>query len=94
MSLVMITATFSMLVALSPSAELTPGDAVFVYSSQEVAMADNKNPNEKQPGENKPGKYHFNPGNQAGKTAEKTVKPASEQVNNPDRIDSRKEKQG
>ena len=32
-------------------------------------MADdnNKNPNEKQPGENLDGKYHFNPGNMAGK---------------------------
>lgn len=54
-------------------------------------MADNKNPNQKQPGENKPGKYHFNPGNQAGKTAEKTVKPKAE-PNNRDRIDSRNEK--
>jgi len=26
-------------------------------------MANNKNPNEKQPGENPEGKYHFNPGN-------------------------------
>ena len=30
-------------------------------------MANNKNPNEKQPGENPDGKYHFNPGNMAGK---------------------------
>jgi hypothetical protein len=35
-------------------------------------MANNKNPNEKQPGENPEGKYHFNPGNMAGK------KPADE----------------
>jgi hypothetical protein len=28
----------------------------------------NKSPNEKQPGENPEGKYHFNPGNMAGKT--------------------------
>ncbi|WP_166298188.1 MULTISPECIES: hypothetical protein [unclassified Bradyrhizobium] len=27
----------------------------------------NKNPNKKQPGENPDGKYHFNPGNMAGK---------------------------
>ena len=33
-------------------------------------MADKKNLNEKQPGENPEGKYHYNPGNQAGKTAE------------------------
>jgi hypothetical protein len=30
-------------------------------------MANNKNPNEKQPGENPEGKYHYNPGNMAGK---------------------------
>jgi hypothetical protein len=30
-------------------------------------MANNKNPNEKLPGENPEGKYHFNPGNMAGK---------------------------
>ena len=33
-------------------------------------MADNKNPNEQQPGEKPEGKYHYNPGNQSGKTAE------------------------
>lgn len=31
-------------------------------------MANNKNPNVKQPGENPDGKFHFNPGNMAGKT--------------------------
>lgn len=31
-------------------------------------MANNKNPDEKQPGENPDGKYHYNPGNMAGKT--------------------------
>lgn len=31
-------------------------------------MTNNKNPTEKQPGENPDGKYHFNPGNMAGKT--------------------------
>jgi hypothetical protein len=30
-------------------------------------MADNKDPNRKQPGEKKEGKYHYNPGNQSGK---------------------------
>jgi hypothetical protein len=30
-------------------------------------MANNKNPNEKIPGENAEGKFHFNPGNMAGK---------------------------
>jgi hypothetical protein len=33
-------------------------------------MAENKNPNEKQPGEKPEGKYHYNPGNQSGKVAE------------------------
>ena len=31
-------------------------------------MTNNKNPTEKQPGEHPDGKYHFNPGNMAGKT--------------------------
>ncbi|SIO49027.1 hypothetical protein SAMN05443247_06340 [Bradyrhizobium erythrophlei] len=39
-------------------------------------MADNKNPNEKQPGEKPEGKYHYNPGNQSGKTAEIVPKEA------------------
>ena len=30
-------------------------------------MSNNKNPNEKLPGENPDGTYHFNPGNMAGK---------------------------
>ena len=33
-------------------------------------MTDNKKPNEKQPGEKPEGKYHYNPGNQAGKVIE------------------------
>jgi hypothetical protein len=33
-------------------------------------MADNKDPNEKQPGEKPEGKYHYNPGNMAGKKPE------------------------
>jgi hypothetical protein len=51
-------------------------------------MANNKNPKEKQPGEKTPGKYHYNPGNMSGKTAESN-KPESEQQNNVDRIKSR-----
>jgi hypothetical protein len=50
-------------------------------------MADNKNPNEKQPGEKPEGKYHYNPGNQSGKP----IKPEAEQENNVDRIKSRRE---
>ncbi len=37
-------------------------------------MADNKNPNETQPGEKSEGKYHYNPGNQSGKVAENVPK--------------------
>jgi hypothetical protein len=37
--------------------------------SKEHQMADNKNPNEKQPGEKPEGKDHYNPGNQSGKEA-------------------------
>ena len=33
-------------------------------------MADNKNPNQKQPGEKEPGTFHYNPGNMSGKTAD------------------------
>jgi hypothetical protein len=55
-------------------------------------MANNKDPNRKQPGEKDAGKYHYNPGNQSGKTVEIT-KPESEQENNVDRIKSR-QKQG
>jgi hypothetical protein len=32
-----------------------------------MADSNNKNPNEKQPGEKPEGTYHFNPGNQSGK---------------------------
>ena len=40
-----------------------------VARPKECRMANNKNPKEKQPGENPEGKYHFNPGNMAGKKA-------------------------
>lgn len=33
-------------------------------------MTSAKNPKEKQPGEKPPGKFHYNPGNMAGKEAE------------------------
>ena len=35
-------------------------------------MANNKKPNEKLPGENPEGKFHYNPGNMAGKKREDT----------------------
>jgi hypothetical protein len=31
-------------------------------------VANNKNPDQKQPGEKEPGKFHYNPGNMSGKT--------------------------
>ncbi|UFZ01870.1 hypothetical protein LQG66_21405 [Bradyrhizobium ontarionense] len=55
-------------------------------------MADNVTPDQKQPGEKHEGKFHYNPGNQAGKTVE-VGKPESEQVNNTDRIDNREKPQ-
>lgn len=51
-------------------------------------MADNKNPKKKQPGEKRPGKYHFNPGNMSGKTLEQSREEA-----NADRKESRDEQQ-
>ena len=49
----------------------------------EIRMANNKDPDEKLPGENPEGKFHFNPGNMAGKkpkdgeqTAENRGEPA------------------
>jgi hypothetical protein len=44
-------------------------------------MTDNKKPNEKQPGEKPEGKYHYNPGNQSGKEAEKVPNEATEKDN-------------
>lgn len=55
-------------------------------------MADTKTPNQKQPGEKPPGKYHYNPGNQSGKTVD-IAKPESEQENNVDRIKARHDAQ-
>jgi hypothetical protein len=47
--------------------EPSPTDGVLL--SKENQMADNKDPNAKQPGEHPEGEYHYNPGNQAGKAA-------------------------
>jgi ElaB/YqjD/DUF883 family membrane-anchored ribosome-binding protein len=46
-------------------------------------MADNKNPNQKQPGEKEPGTFHYNPGNMSGKTAD-TFNEGSERQTNAD----------
>jgi hypothetical protein len=58
--------------------------SVVLDSMRTAPMADNKNPNEKQPGEHAEGKYHYNPGNQAGKTVED-----SEKEDNLDRVKNR-----
>jgi hypothetical protein len=34
-------------------------------------VANNKNPNQRQPGEKEPGTFHYNPGNMSGKTGDK-----------------------
>lgn len=49
-------------------------------------MANNKNPNEKQPGAKKDGKFHYNPGNMSGK---KAGEEASEKKNHRDKLRSR-----
>ena len=48
-------------------------------------MADNKNANEKQPGEHPEGKFHYNPGNQAGKATEKVDKDDAKENDEPHR---------
>lgn len=57
---------------------------------KERLMANNNNPNVKQPGENPDGKFHFNPGNMAGKkpgdpeqTAENRGEPPHEDKEKP-----------
>ena len=49
-------------------------------------MANNKNPNEKQPGEKVEGKFHYNPGNMSGKEAKTSIDESDGA--NPDRIPS------
>jgi hypothetical protein len=44
-------------------------------------MANNRNPNEKQPGEKEAGKFHYNPVNMSGKPI-KICKDKAEQQNN------------
>jgi hypothetical protein len=49
--------------------------SVLLFSTaKEPPMADSKTPENKPPGEHAEGKYHYNPGNQAGKTAEDSKK--------------------
>lgn len=51
-------------------------------------MADQDNEKDRVPGEKAAGKFHYNPGNMAGKTTE-VDKPEGEQQANEDRIRSR-----
>jgi hypothetical protein len=53
-------------------------------------MANNKNPNEKQPGETAPGKFHYNPGNMSGKKV-KTLEEGSEKKKDGEKLQSRDE---
>lgn len=55
-------------------------------------MANNKNPDQKQPGEKGPGKFHYNPGNMSGKTAGGS-KDESEQEADADKVHSRQKQQ-
>jgi hypothetical protein len=55
-----------------------------------MPVANNKDLNQKQPGEKEPGKYHYNPGNMSEKTID-AGKPESQQRANIDRIKSRGE---
>jgi hypothetical protein len=63
---------------------------VVTRSKERPLVNVNKNPKEKQPGENPDGKYHFNPGNMAGKkpgdseqTAENRGEPPHEDKEKP-----------
>jgi len=48
-------------------------------------MADNKNPDKKQPGEHPEGEYHYNPGNQSGKAAKIVPKEEANESDKPHR---------
>ena len=58
---------------------------IALSSLKEQPMADNKNANEKQPGEHPEGKFHYNPGNQAGKATEKVDKDDAKENDEPHR---------
>jgi hypothetical protein len=56
-----------------------------LFWPKEHQMADNKKPNEKQPGEHPEGEYHYNPGNQSGKTAKVVPKEEANENDAPHR---------
>jgi len=43
-------------------------------NNQEHPVGNNKNPDQKRPGEKEPGTFHFNPGNMSGKSGESDKK--------------------
>jgi len=46
-------------------------------------MANNKDQNQKKPGEKAPGKFHYNPGNMSGKTAKVRIDEGDDKQKNP-----------
>jgi hypothetical protein len=68
--------------------ELNAGQGLVLREIKGALMANNKNPNEKQPGEKVEGKFHYNPGNMSGK---KAGEEASEKKNDGDKLQSRDE---
>jgi hypothetical protein len=63
-------------------------------SSQEYYVANNKDPNQRQPGEKEPGTFHYNPGNMSGKTADSSKDNSDQKSdNNADTIQNRRKGQ-
>jgi hypothetical protein len=63
-------------------------------SSQEYYKANNKDPDQRQPGEKEPGTFHYNPGNMSGKTADSSKDNSDQKSdNNADTIQNRRKGQ-
>jgi hypothetical protein len=63
-------------------------------SSQEYYVANNKDPDQSQPGEKEPGTFHYNPGNMSGKTADSSKDNSDQKSdNNADTIQNRRKGQ-
>ena len=61
-----------------------------LQESQEYYVANNKDPNQRQPGEKEPGTFHYNPGNMSGKTADSSKDNSDQKSdNNADTIQNR-----
>lgn len=61
-------------------------------SAKETAVTDKSIPDEKKPGEKPPGKFHYNPGNMSGKTAEKTTETIKDESEGLDEADKKTER--